>query len=300
VTPLAKKDVAGCKSLDASTFGLHLIIAVSLGFIPGLVSGQEPNPQKPDNPQQQNPQPDKTTQEEPPVPTVGPAAIWPTPLDAQIHPAGQAVPWLGSSFPLRWGDFSIANFSYNYVNDRFQPLGAGPSEDINLNILRTSLVFEHHFGKQDLLLQYNPQLAVLNGKVAGNADMDNEVALGSPSRSLRYSASGSYWKYRTDGRGVGRIISPGGAVDRGGRAAHHRHDSGKRGDLARGAAASTGSGVALDVLGTPVGLRDVSWAESRRRASAGAHAGGQEVELDSYARLQDGGSARGAKALFRD
>jgi len=159
-------------------FWLQLVLVALLGFVPGLIGAQEPNPQQPDNPQQQNPQPDKTTQEEPPVPPVGPAATGPTPLDAQIHPAGQAVPWLGSSSPLRWGDFSIANFSYNYVNDRFQPLGAGPSEDINLNILRTSLVFEHYFGKQHLLLQYNPQLAVLNGKVAGNAGMDNEVALG--------------------------------------------------------------------------------------------------------------------------
>ena len=159
-------------------FWLQLIIATSLGFLPCLVRAQDPNPQQQDNPQQQNPQPDKTTQDEPPVPPVGPAATGPTPLDAQIHPAGQAVPWLGSSSPLRWGDFSIANFSYNYVIDDFQPFGGEPSEDINLNILRTSLVFEHYFGKQHLLLQYDPQLAVLNGKVAGNAGMDNEVVLG--------------------------------------------------------------------------------------------------------------------------
>ncbi len=157
---------------------LQLIIVASLGFMPSLVGAQEPNPQPPDNPPQQTPQPDKTTQSEQPVPPVGPAAIGPTPFDVQIHPAGQAVPWLGSSSPLRWGDFSIANFSYNYVNDRFQPFGDEPSEDLDLNILRTSLVFEHHFGKQDLLLQYNPQLAVLNGKVASNAGMDNEIALG--------------------------------------------------------------------------------------------------------------------------
>jgi hypothetical protein len=159
-------------------FWLQLIIAASLGFMPGLIGAQEPNPQQPDNPQQQNPQPDKTTQDEQPVPPVGPAATGPTPLDAQIHPAGQAVPWFGSSSPLRWGDFSIANFSYNYVNDRFQPFGGGPSEHINLDILRTSLVFEHYFGKQHLLFQYNPELAVLNGDVAGNAGMDNEIALG--------------------------------------------------------------------------------------------------------------------------
>jgi len=159
-------------------FLLQLIIVTSMGFLPGLVSAQEPNPQQPDKPQQQNPQSDKSTQDEPPVPPVGPEATGPSPLDAQIHPAGKAAPWFGSASPLRWGDISIANFSYNYVNDGFQPLGGGPTEYIDLNILRTSLVFDHHFGKQHLLLQYNPQLAILNGKIAGNAGMDNEIALG--------------------------------------------------------------------------------------------------------------------------
>ncbi len=149
-----------------------------LTFVPCLTNAQEPNPQPPDNPQQQNPQPDKSTQDQPAVPLVGSAAIGPTPIDTQIHPAGQAIPWFGSTSPLRWGDFSVADFTYNYVNDRFQPFGNQPSEDLDLNILRTSLVFDHHFGKQELLLQYEPQLAVLRGKVAGNAGMDNEVTLG--------------------------------------------------------------------------------------------------------------------------
>ena len=157
---------------------LQLIVATSLVFLPGLIGAQEPNPQQQDNPPQQNPQPDKTTQDVPPVAPVGPAATGPTPVDAQIHPAGKAVPWFGSASPLRWGDFSIAKFSYNYVNDRFQPFGGVPTQDIDLNILQTSIIFEHHFGKQHLLLQYNPQVAILNGKVAGNAGMDNEIALG--------------------------------------------------------------------------------------------------------------------------
>jgi hypothetical protein len=160
-------------------FWMWLIIAVSLGLLPPVGRAQDPNQQ--DNPPQQNPPPDKTAQEQPPTPPAAPgspAATGPNPLDTQIHPAGQAVPWFGGASPLRWGDFSIANFSYNYVIDHFQPFDGEPSEDLDLQILRTSLVFEHYFGKQHILLQYNPQLAVLNGKVAGNAGMDNEVALG--------------------------------------------------------------------------------------------------------------------------
>jgi hypothetical protein len=157
---------------------VQITVVAFLLLMRGLLSAQEPKPQQPDNSQQQSTQPDKNTEEQPPTPLVGPAAIGPTPIDTQVHPAGQAVPWFGSSSPLRWGDFSIANFTYDFVNDRFQPFGNEPNENVDLSILRTSLVFDHHFGKQELLLQYNPQLAVLNGKVAGNAGMDNEISLG--------------------------------------------------------------------------------------------------------------------------
>jgi hypothetical protein len=149
-------------------------LVTALLLTPALVLAQDPNQQGQDNPPQQNP-PANSTQDAPPPAPLPPG---PTPLDTQIHPAGQAVPWLGTYTPLRWGDFSVASFSYNYVNDRFLPIAGGPSENIDLHILRTSLVLQHYFGKQLLLLQYNPQLAVLNGKVAGNAGMDNEFGLG--------------------------------------------------------------------------------------------------------------------------
>ncbi len=160
-------------------FWVLLLLATTMGFLPTVGRAQDPNQQQ-DNPPQQNPPADKSAQEEQPPPAApgSPASTGPIPLDTQIHPAGQAVPWLGSSSPLRWGDFSIANFTYNYVIDHFLPIGGGASENLDLQILRTTIVFEHFFGKQHLLLQYNPQLAVLNGKVAGNAGMDNELGVG--------------------------------------------------------------------------------------------------------------------------
>jgi hypothetical protein len=122
---------------------------------------------------------DPPTQDEPTPPPV-PAAIAPSgPVDAQIHPAGKTVPWLGSGSPLQWGPFSVGNFSYQHVNDSFQPIGTQPPADISLNILRTSLIFDHYFsGKQRVVLQYEPQLATLNGKIAGNAGFDNALMLG--------------------------------------------------------------------------------------------------------------------------
>lgn len=115
-----------------------------------------------------------------PAPPPIPAAIAPSgPLDTKIHPAGRTVPWLGNESPLQWGSFSVGNFSYQHVNDSFQPIGTQPSADISLNILRTSLVFDRYFfGKHRVVLQYEPQLATLNGKFAGNAGFDNTLMLG--------------------------------------------------------------------------------------------------------------------------
>src|SRR5271165_1293882 len=157
------------------TIGLGLLLGGVLCLAPTLLLAQDPNTQQPGNAPQQNPQPDNTT---PPPPPALPPPPGPGPIDTQIHPAGQAAPWLGTASPLRWGDFSIGNFTYNYVRDDFKPAGGGPSADLSLDILRTTLIFQHYFGKQLLLLQYVPQLAVLNGKIASNAGVNNEVALG--------------------------------------------------------------------------------------------------------------------------
>jgi hypothetical protein len=141
-----------------------------------MVRAQDPPVQ--DDPQQAVKNAPAQPEEAAPPPV--PATIAPSgPVDAQIHPAGKAVPWFGSASPLHWGPFSIGNFTYQHVNDHFQPIGALPSEDVSLNILRTSLVFDHYlWGKQRLVLQWEPQLATLNGDVAGNAGFDNALVLG--------------------------------------------------------------------------------------------------------------------------
>lgn len=159
------------------------ILAGVAMLLPGMAMAQDPGQQQQQQ-QQQDPDQGNPPAQQPPAPqqqdAPPPAALppGPQPLDTQIHPAGQAVPWLGTTSPLRWGDLSIGSFTYNYVDDRFVSLAGGPTQQIDLNILRTSIVFQHYFGKQLLLLQYEPQVAVLNGKFAGNAGMDNEFALG--------------------------------------------------------------------------------------------------------------------------
>jgi hypothetical protein len=101
------------------------------------------------------------------------------PINAEIHPAGKAGLWAGTSSPLRWGPFAIGEFTYEFVHDEFRPKAALPISIVDLNILRTSLILDKRFGKQRLLLQYEPQLAILNGKLSGNGGFDNSLALGS-------------------------------------------------------------------------------------------------------------------------
>ena len=155
----------------------RLVLGAFLGLtITATSHAQDPQPS--DQEQQQT---RETGRVEPTQPADHPGPILPMPqgpVDMDIHPAGKAIPWLGSSSPLRWGSFSIGNFTYDHINDHFQPVGNVPSANLELSIMRTSIVFDRLFWKQRLVLQYEPQLAVLNGKFAGNAGMDNVLVLG--------------------------------------------------------------------------------------------------------------------------
>jgi len=100
------------------------------------------------------------------------------PIDTKVHPALRAVPWMGTDSPLRWGSFYIGDFTIDQVRDDFQPTGISEDDVINLSVFRTSLVFDKMFARQRIVLRYEPQLAVLNGNLAGNAGMDNDVLFG--------------------------------------------------------------------------------------------------------------------------
>lgn len=154
--------------------GPMLVLSLALSAI-NRAQDTTPPPAQPGQ-QEQQPANDPANPGQPtPAGAVAPAGALGTGTPV---PAGRVVPWLGTASPLRWGDFSIGNFTYQQVSDHFQPVGNVPSANIALSILRTSVIFDHYFGKHQLLLQYEPQLAVLNGKVAGNAGLDNDLNLG--------------------------------------------------------------------------------------------------------------------------
>jgi hypothetical protein len=111
----------------------------------------------------------------PPPPSMIPNPT--SPIDTEIHSAGRAVPWMGSTSPLRWGDFSVAAFTLNYVNDNFRPEGSTDTSTLNLAVFRTTIGFDRFFGRQHLVIQINPQVAILNGQLGANAGLNNNFTL---------------------------------------------------------------------------------------------------------------------------
>jgi len=127
--------------------------------------GADPNAQPP-----QGATPDQNADATPPSPA--------DPVNANIQPAGRAIPWVGTASPLRWGGFSITGFTLAQIRDDFQPIGDVPSDNLNLTIVRTGIAFDKWWHKQHLVFEYDPQLAVLNGHIASNAGLDNSLSLG--------------------------------------------------------------------------------------------------------------------------
>jgi len=111
------------------------------------------------------------------VPQGNPAPV--DPYAGQIKQVGTGLPLLGtSSTPLRWGSFSIPSFEYIGLHDSFIPAGGVAIPWTNINILRTSIMFDHYIKKNRIVLQYLPQMAVFDGQVHANAGANNAVSFG--------------------------------------------------------------------------------------------------------------------------
>ncbi len=100
------------------------------------------------------------------------------PVDSRIRAAGKAVPWVGSVAPLHWGPISIDGLDYVAIYDQFFPSGGGSSDIARLNMLRANITFAKVFRKSRFVFQYTPVLAILNGRLGGNADPTSDLSLG--------------------------------------------------------------------------------------------------------------------------
>jgi hypothetical protein len=159
--------------------GITCMIGLVLVFSCSARAQDQPPAQQPGDQEQQSSGAAAQTQESTTLQDVPVNAPTPGyPIDTQIYAAGKAIPWMGTTSPLRWGDFSVANVTLNYVNDNFVPAGTSTASTLNLAVLRTTLAFDRFFGKQHLVLQYLPQVAALNGQIRGNGGFNNALTLG--------------------------------------------------------------------------------------------------------------------------
>ena len=158
------------------TQGKACIVLAAIMFIclPSPAWSQDPPPtqQDPEQQKQDNPPPASPADV---TPAPGGAA---PPLDTQIHAAGQAMPFFDSRTPLRFGPFSLASIEYINVYDEFYPAGNLPQQNESLNLFRANIDFTLPFKKNLFVLQYTPELAILNGSVRGGADGDTGLTVG--------------------------------------------------------------------------------------------------------------------------
>jgi hypothetical protein len=102
------------------------------------------------------------------------------PYSGEIKEAGTGLPFFGtSSTPLRWGDFSIGRFEYVglHSDSNYSAAATGTATDISM--FRAGFIFDHYFWKSRLVLQYLPQLAIVDGQVHANASTNNTFNTGS-------------------------------------------------------------------------------------------------------------------------
>lgn len=101
------------------------------------------------------------------------------PVAGQITQVGTGLPLFGTSAtPLRWGSFSIASLEYIGIHDNFRPNGSPGTPWADINVFRTSLMFDHYIKKNRIVLQYLPQMAILDGQIHANAGANNAFNFG--------------------------------------------------------------------------------------------------------------------------
>jgi hypothetical protein len=105
----------------------------------------------------------------------------PDPFAGAIKDVGTGLPLFGTSgTPLRWGNFSVYTFEFMGIHDDFEPGGAANTISTDLSIFRTGLMFDRYLlrKKSRIVLQYLPQMIIVNGELHGGAATNNDVSIG--------------------------------------------------------------------------------------------------------------------------
>jgi len=160
-----------------------LILAAAIFFLlPINVLAQESTnpPSPPANQEGQQPKADAQGADADQTPDIRPQ-VTPTPgypVDAQIRTPGKGLSLMGPVAPLHYGPLYLGNIDLIGVYDQFYPATNPQVQDTRLGIVRANIVFSESFKKSLFVVDYTPQLAMLNGQVRGGADGDQTLSVG--------------------------------------------------------------------------------------------------------------------------
>src|SRR5713226_3980600 len=138
-------------------------------FLPNLVSAQEAGQatgnQKPAA--QHAPKDADNKDAEPASPY---ALAWADSYSRQIGTSGLLA---GNREGIGWGSLYIPSASVNGIVDQFEGTKTTPGTSYSSVVLQGTVVYDHRIGSSRLALQYQPSMAIAEGRVVGNFSNQN-------------------------------------------------------------------------------------------------------------------------------
>jgi len=146
-------------------FSVILAICLLPNFSLAQDAGQDPGKQKP---AAQDTAKDANNSDATPT---GPLALaW---ADSYIRQIGTSGVLAGNREGIGWGGLYIPSAEVTGVVDQFEAAGTTPGVIYTAAILQTTVVYDHKLGTNRLAIQYQPSMAIAEGRVVGNYSNQN-------------------------------------------------------------------------------------------------------------------------------
>jgi hypothetical protein len=122
------------------------------------------------------------------------SAAW---ADSYIRQLGSSGLLAGSKEGVGWGSLYVASGGVNGVVDRFAGTSAIPSATYLATVLQTTVVFDRRIGTSRFAIQYQPSMAISDGRVVGNFSNQNTnidlLLYSRPRWNIKFSDSFRYY-----------------------------------------------------------------------------------------------------------
>jgi hypothetical protein len=144
---------------------LSLILAIC--FVPNLGLAQDPGQ---DAGKQKPAAPDATASNKDAEPASPIALAW---ADSYIRQIGTSGLLAGSRQGIGWGSLYIPSAGVSGIVDRSEGTQTIPGPTYTAAVLEATVVYDHRIGASRLAIQYQPSMAIAEGRVVGNFSNQN-------------------------------------------------------------------------------------------------------------------------------